>query len=67
MEYEVKDKVVTVESLNHAYQNNLSKINILDNDVDDVKEDIQNIIDSQGSGISSLTASEIMAICQQRS
>lgn len=64
MEYEVKDKVVTVEALNHAYQNNLSKINILDDDVDDVKEDIQNIIDSQGSGVSSLTTLEIMAICQ---
>lgn len=61
---EVKDKIVTVESLNYAYQDNSQKITTINNSVDNIKEDIRNIIDSQGSGVTSLTTSEIMDICQ---
>lgn len=61
---EVKDKIVTVESLNYAYQDNSQKITTINNSVDNIKEDIKNIIDSQGKDISSITYDEIMEICQ---
>ena len=62
---EVKDKIVTVESLNYAYQDNSQKITTINNSVDNIKEDIRNIIDSQGETvIQTLTYSDIMEVCQ---
>lgn len=61
---EVKDKIVTVESLNYAYQDNSQKITTINNSVDNIREDIRNIIDSQGKDITSISYDEIMEICQ---